>query len=316
MMRIAYVLPFLQRPSGWRNHAVSFLNAIRRHVMPFLFVSEDDFQAAGTLFPDLPIFALPVTQFASLATRTGPARLAKCYWTIRRGHYPDVDLVHSMEAYPTGLVGMWLSEKLHRPHAITIHGTYGILPYERRLDRAAYEQVLRHTALICPVSHGSANLLREYFGKSLSQAVVQPILNGNDYHRSVPREQALQHVFPETPMIISVGDVKPRKGQHISLAAFAKVKAARPDARYCIIGKGTSEKYMRKLEAFIAEQNLPDVSFAGGVPDAELQRCYQEASLFLLTPQMDGLHYEGFGLVYLGCGQGRHYGLLARSGGR
>ncbi len=55
--------------------------------------------------------------------------------------------------------------------------------------------------------------------------------------------------------------------------------------------------------------------FTGAVSEADLQRYYQESSLFILTPQQDGLHFEGFGLVYLEAGA---YGLpvvATRTGG-
>jgi phosphatidylinositol alpha-1,6-mannosyltransferase len=44
----------------------------------------------------------------------------------------------------------------------------------------------------------------------------------------------------------------------------------------------------------------------GAVSDTELSHQYQDASVFVLTPEQEGLHFEGFGLVYLEAGA---YGL-------
>jgi glycosyltransferase involved in cell wall biosynthesis len=52
----------------------------------------------------------------------------------------------------------------------------------------------------------------------------------------------------------------------------------------------------------IADQQLEGVTFLGAISDGELRRQYQQASVFVLTPQEEGLNFEGFGLVYLEAG--------------
>jgi glycosyltransferase involved in cell wall biosynthesis len=314
-MRVAYVLPYLQTPSGWRNHSTSFINAIREHVTPVLLVPAADEEVARQLFPEDPVFTLPVTQQASLSNRAGIKRLTEAYRAVQNKRLPDVDLVHSLEAYPTGLVGSWLAQKLKVPHVLTTHGTYGVIWHERRLDRLAYQQVLRRAKAICPVSHGTAGQMKRYFKRALRKTQVCPILNGNDFYKTVPRAAALERKFPETPTIISIGDVKPRKGHDVSLAAFAKVQAQLPQARYFIIGHYQENDYFRDLQRFIAENEVKNVTFTGTVSEEALRNYYETASLFVLTPQQVGLQFEGFGLVYLEAGA---YGLpvvATRTGG-
>lgn len=305
-MKVAYVLSDLHKPGGWRNHACAFLEAIRAYVEPVLYVSAADGAIAHSLFPECAIFTLPVTQQAALSSWSGFPRLAAACWEIRRGDFPAVDLVHSLEAYPTGLVGSWLARRLGCPHAITTHGTYGVIWIERALDRRAYEQVLQRTKLVCPVSQGTAQLVQRYFGESLTHATVHTILNGNHFYKSFPRAAAFDRPFPPTPTVLSVGDVKPRKGQLTSLAAFASVKSRLPAARYLIAGSYQQDDYYRKLQQFIVEHGLQDVTFLGRVSESDLHHLYQESSLFVLAPQQAGLHFEGFGLVYLEAGA---YGL-------
>jgi glycosyltransferase involved in cell wall biosynthesis len=169
-----------------------------------------------------------------------------CYWHIRRGHFPEVDLVHSLEAYPTGLVGHWLAQRIGKPHVITIHGTYGVIWRERRIDRPLYEAVLRRASMICPVSSGTARLLQEHFGPALKRTRLKPILNGNDYWKQVPQSQALNRSMPEIPTILSIGDVKPRKGYHICLESYATVKSACQqrviEFRQCSYNAGSSRR--------------------------------------------------------------------------
>jgi phosphatidylinositol alpha-1,6-mannosyltransferase len=305
-MKVAYILPSIQRPGGWRSHAVAFLAAIRPHIEPLLFVSTADYETARALFPGDRLYQLPTTQQAWLAQRRGALRLARSYWAINSGSFPTVDLVHSLEAYPSGLVGSWLAKRLRCPYVITIHGTYGLIWHEYGVDRALYERVLKKASLVCPVSQGTADLLQTYFGEALKNTKVRPILNGNDFYKTVPEEKALNRQPSIPPILLSVGDVKPRKGQHLSLAAFAKIKEHFPESRYHIVGHYKQNDYYRDLQQFIAGRNLQDVTFLGAVSDTELSHQYQDASVFVLTPEQEGLHFEGFGLVYLEAGA---YGL-------
>jgi glycosyltransferase involved in cell wall biosynthesis len=185
---------------------------------------------------------------------------------------------------------------------LTCHGTYGVLWYERFFDRIIYKGVLRRASLVCPVSFGTADMMKQYFGSVLERVDVRPILNGNDYYKKYPRSEAMNREYPSVPTLLSVGDVKPRKGQHLSLAAFEKVKRQFPDARYHIVGSYSQNDYYLRMKRFISEYQLSDVQFLGQVPEESLPQCYRQASVFVLTPQQDGLNFEGFGLVYLEAG--------------
>jgi glycosyltransferase involved in cell wall biosynthesis len=314
-MKVAYILPSLQKASGWRSHAIAFLGAIAAHVSPVLLVPATDIMEAQQLFSQWPIVSLPATQAASIGSFHGLQALLRTYRALGRLRLPAVDLVHSLEAYPTGLVGDWLAHRLKRPHMLTSHGTYGVIWREVFPDHLIYSGVLQRAGLVCPVSQGTAGLMIENFSRVLPAAKVFPILNGNDFYQHVPRLQALERRPPAIPTLLTVGDVKPRKGQHASLAAFARVKTHLPQARYYIAGRYKQNDYFQKLQQFVAEQKLSEVKFLGAVSDEALQKLYSQASLLVLAAQQSGLHFEGFGLVFLEAGA---YGLPVigtRSGG-
>ncbi len=314
-MKVAYILPSFLQPSGWRSHACAFLAEIKSYVEPVLFVAENEVDEARRLFASDPVFSLAATQQVSLSSYQGVRKLFASYRQIRKGGYPRVDLVHALEAYPSGLVGMWLAHKMQCPYILTSHGTYSVLWYERPVDRLMYQRVLSDANLVCPVSNGTADIMRQYFGRYLAGGRLLPIFNGNDFYKDIPGQGALNRETPAIPTLLTVGDVKPRKGHHISLAAFAKVKAQIPAARYWIVGQYSRDDYYQGLLNFIRDNGLQDVEFLGVVSDEELRRRYLESSVFILTPQQEGLKFEGFGLVYLEAGA---YGLAVvatRSGG-
>lgn len=301
MMKVAYLLPSIHRSNGWRTHARGFIGAIHDHVDPILFVAAEDAEAAEDLFPECQHFILPTIQQAYLQ-RQHMAQIAATASTIVSQTYPDVDVIHSLEAYPTGLVGSWLALKLGRPHVLTAHGTCSVLPYKSMLDRIAYRRVLRRASALCPVSAGTADLIRQYFTDAVAATYVQPILNGNDYYLSIPSQEARQYQPAPTPTVLSVGTVTPRNGQDISLQAFALLKKDFPSAKYWIVGNIDDITYYRTLRRFVAVNRISDVKFLGVVSDARLHRLYRKASVFLLTPQQIRLDFEGFGLRYLEAG--------------
>jgi phosphatidylinositol alpha-1,6-mannosyltransferase len=315
-MKVAYLLPSLKNPSGWRSYSTALIRSLAAQVEPVIFAPAAFEQEARGLFPGCTVYILPETQEASLSSPAGMSRLLATYFAVASGRFPgDIDLVHSLEAYPTGLVGHWLARRLRRPHVISVPGSYGVVWHTQPLDRLAYAQVLKAARLVCPISHGTSRMMQQYFGPALAKTNMKPILIGNDYARRVPRRQAFEREFPAIPTLLSVGDVKPRKGQHASLAAFALVKRRLPAARYLIAGLVKPNPYFQQLQDFIAGRGLQDVTFLGAVPDEELQRLYAQSSLFVLTPEQSGLQFEGFGLVYLEAGA---YGLpvvATRSGG-
>ena len=312
-MRIAYILPSLQNPSGWRTLSIALIRHIQSSIEPVIITPQEYKKQAHQEFSGLPIFTLPTTQQYSLANQRGISLLLKNRRAINHGlNLPPIDMVHSLEAYPTGLVGVWLAKALGVPHVFTSHGTYSVIWNNSRrglaiLDRWGYLWVLRNTRAIFPVSDGTANMIRRYYPAPSSHIEMRTILPGNEFYQRIPRQQAMEREFNGPPTLLSVGDLKPRKGQHISLAAFARVQSQLPEARYWIVGSYSPDQpYFQQMQQFISENHLIGAQFLGAVSDKELSRCYREATIFVLTPQEEKLNFEGFGLVYLEAGA---YGL-------
>jgi glycosyltransferase involved in cell wall biosynthesis len=315
-MNVAYVLPSISRPSGWRSHALAFIEAMRRHVEPVLVAARSEVESAREAFPGLPVYGLPATHEMRLGSLRGAARLAAAWLAARRLRLPGVDLVHSLEAYPTGLAGCWLAQRLRVPHVLTSHGTYGVIWARTRLDRWLYAWTLRHTVAVCPVSHGTARLMQMHFGRALPTARLRVILNGSDAARRVEAAWAETRPWPATARLLSVGALKPRKGQAECLRAVARLAAEYPGLQYDIAGPQTPGPYLEEIREIIRQGGLQQAVTLHGVQPVEaLEALYRQASLFLLAPQEIDLNFEGFGLVFLEAGA---YGLpvaAVRSGG-
>lgn len=315
MISVAYVVPPLRSASGWRSYCRHFLPAISRFVAPVLYVSSEDSDEAAALFPDWPHYTLPMIQDFAFANAPSIPHILAARWRAARVPLPPVDVVHSLEAYPTGLIGSWLVKRAGCSHVITGHGTYSINAAASVLDRMAYSRVLRDASMFCPISDGTMGLLRQHFPAESARLPMRVVRHGTAYCQLVPRHEAMHRRAASVPTVLSVGAIKPRKGYHVSLAAFALLKRRVPSARYWIVGRVDQPEYLKTLQRFIEQEHLEDVHFLGELSPEALRKCYQDASLFALAPQQVGFSFEGFGLVFLEAGA---YGLpvvATRTGG-
>lgn len=307
-MRVAFVVPSIGRSSGWLSASSGIVCAMQenKQIEPTILTSHRNEDQAKIIFGRDRVVTVPETRYLALKDPRLWPKLFSTYKQIRVGKFPEVDLVHSLDGYPIGLVGHWLADRFKVPHVITAIGTYSAIWKNFAADRIAYERVLKDASWICPISSGTARIMTNAFPKALNSKKLSVVLLGTDYPRKIPREFALNRPHSETPTILSIGPIKPRKGYHVSIPAFRDIKLSYPNARYWIVGEVQDENYFMSLRKFIEENQVQDIQFMGRVTDESLQVLYRNADVFMLTPQQVGLKFEGFGLVYLEAGA---YGL-------
>ncbi len=116
-------------------------------------------------------------------------------------------------------------------------------------------------------------------------------------------------------VVLSVGRLHPRKGQHCLLEAAALLPdALKQKLLVRLAGPAGKEPYMAQLRT-LAEQSGGAVEFTGELSDEELPKLYAEADVFALTSQRQGPSVEGFGLVVIEAGAAGLPVLAHRSGG-
>lgn len=315
--RIAYLIPYLRGFRGWVTFVEGAIRSLQKYVEPVLIISRGDQAAAREKFPDLEHHVLPTVQAEDWngTTRSMLRWMIPSIWSAGRLPPLRVQLVHSLEMFPAGWAGDALARAQKTPHALTAFGTYAILWNKWPLLDRFYRGVLRRAAAIYPISHGTEAKLWHSYETELSSTAVRTVLCGSRAAEQVPPEVARGRRQPPAPVVLSVGMVKPRKGYHISLNAFAHLQMRFPEAVYNIVGRPPDQAYRTYLEGIIRRAELRGVRFLGTIDPAQLDRLYREASIFLLLSQEVDRHFEGFGLVFLEAGA---YGLPSvgsRSGG-
>jgi glycosyltransferase involved in cell wall biosynthesis len=315
--RIAYLIPYLRGYRGWVTFVEGAIRSLERYVEPILVVSCGDRDAAREKFPHLEHHVLPTVQAEDWngTVRSMLRWMLPALWRARRLPPLGVRLVHSLEMFPAGWAGDSLARAQKVPHALTAFGTYAILWGKWPLLDRFYRGILRRAAAVYPISHGTESKLRAAYGAELSSAAVRTVLCGSRTAQQVPPEVARARRPPAAPAVFSVGMVKPRKGYHVSLKAFAILQKRFPEAVYQIVGRPPDGAYRAHLQSIIQREELRGVEFLDTIDPARLDRLYRESSIFLLLSQEIDRHFEGFGLVFLEAGA---YGLPAvgsRSGG-
>ena len=211
------------------------------------------------------------------------------------------DLVHAIKDYPHNWIALSGARLAGRPCIATAHGTYSVQPLKdprhARRARAAYARFER----LISVSAYTARLLERELGPDPRRVVIPNAVDAKDQAGAALSEPRPWHAHPYT---LAMGELKERKGHHLSLGAFAALAPRHPHWHHYIVGRLSGDDYEARLRARVAESGLTErVHFLGNIPEADKRDLMQRASIFIHTPvtASDG-GFEGFGIVYLEAG--------------
>ncbi|MGD0806392.1 MAG: glycosyltransferase family 4 protein [Anaerolineales bacterium] len=301
-LRIAFVIPLLRGRGGWPTATTGIIRSLEDAVEPVLVVSAADASAARELFPGAETHVLPEIQPMAGGSLRVMARMAPTMFALRQMPPIRADLIHSLEMFPCGWVGDVLARRARTPHILTAFGTYSVIWHRWPVVARIYSGVLRRAACVCPMSKGTAERMQARFRSALPDERMEIVLQGSEFAGRVGRDAAETKLFPSSPIVLSVGAIKPRKGYLTSLRAFAALQKKFPDARYVIAGGGTGETYHGELLSLIARDGIRNVEFCGTLTWEELDPLYRGASMLVMTSQEEGDHFEGFVFVFLEAG--------------
>jgi L-malate glycosyltransferase len=104
------------------------------------------------------------------------------------------------------------------------------------------------------------------------------------------------------PLVLCVGRLVPNKRHHLVVRAFAAWQREHaPRARLLCVGEPLSPAYQRLLDRVCTDTGARNVTFAGGVPQAQLNSAYAAADVLLSLSE-----HEGFCLPLL---EAFHFGV-------
>lgn len=212
------------------------------------------------------------------------------------------DLVHAIKDYPHNWVALRGAELAGRPCLATAHGTYSVQPLlDARHQRRARGAYRRFAALISVSGYTARRLTELLTPEDLPRERLHVIPNAVDAQRYAVPVQLDARPWHAHPYTLAMGELKERKGHHLSLDAFCRVAPRHAALHHYLVGKPSGDEYEAGLRRLVAQHGLTErVHFLGNVSELEKVDLLQRARVFVHTPvtSRDG-GFEGFGIVYL-----------------
>jgi phosphatidylinositol alpha-1,6-mannosyltransferase len=245
--------------------------------------------------------ALPPDYFFYMSPlRFWVSRLAATWrtWRAARG----ADVVHAIKDFPHNLVAVDAARLAGKRCIATAHGTYTILPLVDPRHAARARRAYRRFDRLVSVSRYTRNRLLALMPPSElppEHVVVVPnSVDAGEY--AAPRAVGVRpwHAWRFT---LGIGELKERKGHHLSVAAWCRVAVGDPTLHHVLVGRRTGDVYERRVLALAEAAGVAErLHLVGNVGEDELVDLLQRAEVFLHTPVTAGDGgFEGFGIVYL-----------------
>lgn len=221
------------------------------------------------------------------------------------------DVIHSLFEFPYALLAAKLARKYRKSLIIGTQGTYAIQPLfwypERWLVKWAYGVASLITA---PSAFTRDNLTR-YSDTQTPVRILHNAVNVDRFRGDVD-VSSIRSRWPGKKILLTVGGLKPRKGQDIVIRALGLLNDRR-DIQYVMVGVG---KMQDSYRALASELGVSDrVTFVGAVEGEELVRYFHACDIYIHTPVLSDWQFEGFGIVYLEASACRKPIIASDSGG-
>ena len=300
-MKICFLTNTLNIDSGWGRYSYNVINQINKKKNIQSIVLTEDTIGCSSAKPILKGSLRNLFFIFLNALRV-------------RKYIKQCDIIHCLDAYPYGIIGTLANIGLNKKIIINVVGSYSIAPLEYKkkggLLRRIYKKIKRDllywayqkTDYVLSIS---AFTEREIL-KRVKLKNTKIVHLGIDFDKfqidySVNKNNKTEKI------ILGVGALKRRKGYYISIPAIAQVKKNYPDIKYYIVGNQSNQAYFKELKNLVSKYQLNNnVIFLQKISDKDLIKLYHQSDLFLLTSVNIGLHFEGFGLVFLeanACGK-------------
>lgn len=191
----------------------------------------------------------------------------------------------------SGKFSLWLGGLLslffNKKFLAVIHGNEVLL--SNKLLRWLTDMCLQRFDKIIAVSNYTKSLVAHLDLKN-----IEVIPNGFEIETVNNSKEKTEPV----PMLITVGNVTHRKGQHNVIKALPVLLKKYPDLKYHIIGIPTEKMGLEKLALNLGVED--SIVFNGKVSEKEKMELLQQADVFVMLSETTGKgDVEGFGIAIL-----------------
>ena len=197
-----------------------------------------------------------------------------------------IDLVHAHQALPDGAVARRVARDLDVPYMVTVHGAD---VYQHLRGGGATARHARATLADADAVMAVSSAVAALLAGVVAPGRLTVVANGTS-GLGAPVEPA-RDLLPGEPLVLTVGNLIPRKGTSYLVDAIRRLRAGGRDVHLAIVGEGRLRGPLATQAAALGVSDR--VHFLGQQSHERVLALMARAQLFAL-PSWD----EAFGLVY------------------
>lgn len=211
----------------------------------------------------------------------------------------NVDIIHVLDGWPYAIYGYFAVLGTSKKLFINAVGTYSIPPSNVFIKSFLMKMAYRRASKVFSISRYTDRVLRESMPwvDSLvihlgATSLSKPTIESN--------ATVMSKIDSRSPIILTVGALKKRKGQIYTLKAVSELKKDYQNILYVMVGEDSDIEYKKEILSYAKENNLEsNVLITGIILDDELSAWYKSSDIFALNSLNHDGHFEGFGLVLI-----------------
>lgn len=296
-MHIAILSPTINPKAGYGNITKEYCDQLHRLGQSFvLFLPLSEKKVIdSTDYPFEIRFVLPEYIF-------------RIYQPKARGYFKAIDVaefdvVHSLFAFPYCLLAKRSAKKYKKPYIMGAQGTHGVRPLTYFPERIFLKSCYASAAAITVPSEYTKQKICEHAGVQYPITVIHNGVHFDRFQKEVDVLSIKNH-YKGKKILLTVGGLWGRKGHDLVLQALPSVLQKHPDTVYVIVGDGNSRENLENLATELGVRSAVD--FVGRKSGEELVAYFKACDVYVHTPKVLDLKFEGFGIVYLeasACGR-------------
>lgn len=214
-----------------------------------------------------------------------------------------VDVVHAFDGWPYGVYAWVSTLSLKKKFFINAIGTYSVAPLQDLFKGFLLKTAYKKANAVFPISDFiKAKILKYVELKNLQTVYLASSELPQITLSDIDKNKTLFSIRESSPVILTVGEIKDRKGQFEVSQSIKILKEKYPDILYLIVGSEKNNySYVKKIRDFVSTEGLDNnVRIISNITsDKELSFFYTIADVFVLNARQDDRHMEGFGIVML-----------------
>lgn len=253
-------------------------------------------------YPDFDVEVLVLTEDGDFLPANSVFNFIKNCISIRK-IARSVDIIHAFDGWPYAIYAWFAIIGTKKRFYINAIGTYSVAPLTETMKGFLLRTAYKKATAIFPISNFVKNKILEYVDlKNIHTVYLASSKLPDLTDDEIGEFKEKYNIKDNTPVILTVGEVKDRKGQYEVVQSVKVLKEYYPNILYLIIGETKNNfGYVKKINDFIEQEKLKNnIKIISDVnTDKELSFFYNICDLFILNAKNDKRHFEGFGLVML-----------------